>query len=120
MKVYRIMSGVFAFFVASAFLGMAHAATMNFSPANMSGDEPYQGEYKSRVKPGKFFAKDPNKEPGFWDKEFKRSGLQGTGKKLKGFVGGVFSSIGRNIKNPGDFFQKQEGKYLARKRGETL
>ena len=58
--------------------------------------------------------KDPSlaekKEPGFWDREAKHSGLGGTPSKMSNFF--------KNL-NPAPFFKEQEEKYNARKAGAT-
>lgn len=83
--------------------GSVWAAEMQFEPANRSGSAPapeYSEERKAK--------KEKVREPGFWDREYERSGLKGTSESLSQStekMGGVFS---------GDFFKNQSENYRAR------
>ncbi len=96
-------------------LAAAQAAETNFSPANMSGDAPYEGEWKSRAARAESTASGAQEDPTFWQKEYERSGLQETSSKVQGFIGGVFGGL----RDPRAFFREQKDRYLARKRGEA-
>lgn len=64
---------------------LCFAGETNFKPANMSGDAP-AAESTRPAKPA------PSNEPGFWDREAKRSGLDRAGEML----------------NPANWFKKRD------------
>ena len=84
---------------------LACAAETNFGPSNMSGNAP--AAESKKIRPAESAAK--STEPGFWEKEAKRSGLAGTGDGFKKKVGGIFGAP--------DFFKKQSEAYKARNAG---
>ena len=65
--------------------GSAFAGETNFKPANMSGDAPAAESTRPPKAP-------PSNEPGFWDREAKRSGLDRAGEML----------------NPANWFKKRD------------
>lgn len=99
MNLKTIMMTLAAAGLASA----AIAADTNFAPANMSGNGP-AAEVKDR--PVVQRAEPKDKEPGFWDREGKRSGLAGTGE-------GFGTSV-KKLWHVPDWFQKQQDEYKAR------
>lgn len=81
------------------FAAAAHADSgSNFVSGNANND----GEYTPRKV--RTMAKDPNKAPGFWDKEWERSGLNKT-------VGGAWWSP---LSKSGNFFKNKEDAYRAK------
>lgn len=76
------MFSLSVFFAFLLTMGYAEAATSNFEPANRLGDTPAP-EIKSRLKRA---PRSVSSEPGFWDKEFERSGLA----ELKSNILGAF------------------------------
>ncbi len=86
--------------------GSAWAAQMNFKPANRSGDAPAPEYSEARVAAKE--KKKQQREPGFWDKEYERSGLKGNFGKMQENMQGA-----GNVFN-GEFFKNQEEKYRAR------
>ncbi len=89
---------------AGAFAASAIAADTNFTPANMSGSSPASSEAKSRQAAPQ--AQPASSEPGFWDREGKRSGLAGTG-----------GNFGNNVKKMWgvpDWFKNQQEEYKKR------
>jgi hypothetical protein len=74
-------------------------AGSNFVSGNPNND----GEYKPR-KVRQMKSNDPNRAPGFWDKEWERSGLNKT-------VGGAWWSP---FSKTGNYFKKKEEAYRAK------
>ena len=83
---------VAVFFVST----VAHAAQMNFGPGN-EGD----GSYVPRAERQVIAQAEEPKEPGFWDKEWERSGLSR-------------AKVRNPFRNVGNFFKEQEERYLER------
>lgn len=88
-----------------AFVSVAQAATTNFQTSNIS-----EGGYVTRAERKAMAAKEKT-SPGFWDKEYERSGLKSWGDNAKGMK--------NPIKGMKDFFKNQEERYIARQAGAT-
>ena len=96
----KVTLALFALFVFAASAAHADAAATggNFVSGNKNND----GQYTPRKV--RSAVKDPNRAPGFWDKEWERSGLNKT-------VGGAWwSPMGKT----GNYFKKKEEEYRAK------
>lgn len=86
--------------------GSSWAADSNFKSSNMKGDAPAP-EYSASRQAARE-KKQEAREPGFWDREYERSGLKETHagwRKSAENMGGVFN---------GNFLKEQEEKYRER------
>jgi len=91
-----------------SFAGAAWAGNTNISPANMSSAAP-AAEAKSRPAASERAKAAAQREPGFWDREAKRSGLAQTGE-------GWGSNVRKLFHIP-QYFKDQEAAYNQRNPG---
>ncbi len=93
------LSALTALLIAAPVFAAEVQTGSNFVSGNPNND----GQYTPR-KVRQAAAKDPNRAPGFWDKEWERSGLNKT-------VGGAWWSP---FSKAGNYFQKKEDAYRAK------
>ena len=96
----RYSYAAFLTFAALACASLAMAAETNFSPANMSGNQPAVETKRPAA------AAPKNTEPTFWDREAERSGLSTTGGNFKSGLTSFFHLP--------DWFKKKEDEYRQR------
>ena len=89
--------------------GVVWAAETNFKPAHMSGSAP--APERSAVKEAARAKKQSEpRVPGFWDKEYERSGLKKTGDTVRQNA----EKMGGSFSGNGGFFKHQEERYRER------